>query len=269
VAAPVRSTRENLVAAAPGWVTEDPWETKKPSRKRLPLLLAGAGALVVAALVAVFALLPTGERGNPSAVANDKRDAPTQTLSEAPPSSPVSITSSSAPPSSVSSAAPSSTTTTASATPSATTTQAVPPPVKPTTTAPPTTTTPTWQRTTVTRYQHSKGWHVTASPAFPAPSGFTREYPLGDLSVKAAPGARKLYSCKQNTSDDHFSSTDQSGACEGHQAIGLLGYIFTAPPEGARTASLYRCTYAGGHFDSIHADCEGFKLEFRLGYLLI
>ncbi|CRK61017.1 serine/threonine protein kinase [Alloactinosynnema sp. L-07] len=273
VAAPTRSTRPNDAApVAVPWAAVDPWEEDKPSRKRLPLLLASAGALVVAALVAVFTFLPTGQQGNPSAVANDQRDRPTESQTAQPSTPTVTSTpsvSSSAPSSSSATPTTVSSAVSSSAAPGKTTTQAVPPPPpQQTTTVAPTTTTPTWQRTTLIRYNHPTGWHLSTTTAFPPPAGFNREHQLGDLSAKAAPGTKKLYSCKQNASDDHFTSADQSGGCEGHKMIALLGHIFTAPPEGAKTISLYRCTYNGGHFDSGYANCEGYNQEYRLGYLL-
>ncbi|MGH3859668.1 protein kinase domain-containing protein [Actinokineospora sp.] len=272
VAAPQRSTRENVmdaaVPASPAWVSDDPWDEKRPNRK-LPVLLAGAAAVVVAALVAVFVLIP-GDEDTPTAMpVVDKQtqsSTPPATTTEGPTSS-SGAPSSTAPPSSVS-AAPSSGAAASGSIKPTTTSAGQPAPPQPTTTVPTTTPPPSWTRTTVTRYNHPTGWHVLATAAYPAPAGFSREHPLGALSAKPAPGTKKMYSCKQNTSEDHFTSVDQSGGCEGHKVIGLLGYVFTAPPEGARSAAIYRCNYSGGHFDSIHSSCEGYKVEFQMGYLL-
>ncbi|WP_436493263.1 protein kinase domain-containing protein [Actinokineospora sp. HUAS TT18] len=267
VAAPQRSTRENIAdVATPAWVSDDPWDEERPKRK-VPVLLASAAAVVVGALVTVFLLIPR-EDGTPTAMpVVDK-----QPQSSAPSTTQLTsaASSSTAPPSS-SSAAPSSS---ASASAQPTSASAAPPQPKPTTTTAALTTTttpppPSWTRVTITRYNHPTGWHITTTTAFPPPGGFNREHSFGDLSAKPAAGTKKMYSCKQNASDDHFTSVDQSGGCEGHKMIALLGYIFTAPPEGVRSASLYRCTYSGGHFDSIHDDCEGYNKEYRMGYVLV
>ncbi|MBC6446952.1 serine/threonine-protein kinase [Actinokineospora xionganensis] len=282
VVAPRRSTRENVMdtvapvaPAAPAWVSDDPWDEKKGASRKVPALLAGAAAVVVAALVAVFVLVP-GDEGTPTAMpVVDKQtqsSTPPATLTETPTSSSGAPSSSTAPPSSSESGAPSSGPAASGSVKPTTASPGQPVPPKPTTgvsAGPTTTPPPTWTRITVTRYNHPTGWHVLTTPAYPAPAGYSREFPLGALSAKPTAGTKKLYSCKQNASEDHFTSADQSGGCEGHKVIGLLGYIFTAPPEGAKSASLYRCTYSGGHFDSIHSDCEGYKQEFRLGYLLI
>lgn len=118
----------------------------------------------------------------------------------------------------------------------------------------------------MTRYNHPAGPHVSATAGVPAPSGYKKEFPIGSLVAEPEANTRKLFSCQQNTNDDHFTSTDSK--CEGHRVLGMLGYIFTAaPPQGAAHL-IYRCTYSGGHFDSIHASCEGYNREFPLGYLL-
>lgn len=269
VAAPQRSTRENVMdASAPAWADEDPWDDKRPTRK-LPALLAGAAAVVVAALVTVFVLVP-GDDATPTAMPVVDKQGQTSSPPATTPESPASSApSSTAPPSDSASASPSAAPSASASIKPTTVPAGSPTQVAPTTTVPTTTPPPTWTRTTVTRYNHTAGWHITTTSAYPPPAGFKAERPLGALSAKAAPGTKKLYSCKQNTSDDHFTSADQSGGCEGHKVVGLLGYIFTAPPEGAKSASLYRCTFSGGHFDSIHSGCEGYNQEYRLGYLLI
>ncbi|SDJ24295.1 Protein kinase domain-containing protein [Actinokineospora alba] len=275
VVSPQRSTRENVMdaaaPAAPAWVSDDPWDEKKSPSRKVPALLAGAAAVVVATLVAVFVLVP-GDEETPTAMpVVDKQtqsSTPPATLTETPTSS-SGAPSSTAPPSSSTSGAPSSGAAASGSVKPTTASAGQPVPPKPTTAVTTTKPPPTWTRTVVTRYNHPTGWHVLTTPASPAPAGFSREHPLGALSANPAPGTKKMYSCKQNTSEDHFTSVDQSGGCEGHRLIGLLGYVFTAPPEGARSASIYRCTYSGGHFDSVHADCEGYNQEYRMGYLLI
>jgi serine/threonine protein kinase len=286
VSAPPRSTRPNVMeptvvpwnAEAPA---DDPWADDRPRRARPPLLLVGAGALVVAAMVAVFFFIPGSGTDEPRptavAVANDQQDAGPASPTESSASVPSSATpqSSGAPAStatSVPSATPSSAGAPASATSAPGKTSAAPVQPQPSTDPKPTSTTvapPTWTRTTITRYSHpTEGWHMTATARYPAPSGWRREAAMGDLSADSAPGTLKLYSCQQGGSQDRLTSTDQSGNCEGHERIGLLGYIFKDQPGGAQSIALYRCLADGVHFDSLDPKCEGKTTEARLGYLL-
>jgi serine/threonine protein kinase len=120
-------------------------------------------------------------------------------------------------------------------------------------------------------YNSSTGGHLSATANTAIPKGFVREkYGLGKLLASAQPGAVKVFSCKE-TGNDYFTSTDQSGACEGHANtdLGLLGYIYQAP-QGGDALTMYRCLYGNNppmHYDSIFPDCDGNGTkEFVEGY---
>ncbi|HEY4023952.1 MAG TPA: serine/threonine-protein kinase [Pseudonocardiaceae bacterium] len=136
----------------------------------------------------------------------------------------------------------------------------------------PTTTTPPLTYVTLNRYYNSTTHaHLTATPGTPIPKGFTQEkYALGKLLSSPQPGAVKVFSCKE-TGNDYFTSTDQSGTCEGHgnTDTGLLGYLYKAP-QGGGALTMYRCLTKSTppmHYDSVFADCEGNGTkEFVEGY---
>ncbi|HEX4221806.1 MAG TPA: serine/threonine-protein kinase [Pseudonocardiaceae bacterium] len=119
-------------------------------------------------------------------------------------------------------------------------------------------------------YDKTTGAHLTAVAGTPVTSGFVKEnYDMGKLLATAQPGTVKVYSCKE-TGDDYFTSTDQSGTCEGHgnTLMGLLGYIYKTP-QGGDALTMYRCVYGGKsmHYDSIFANCDGNGTkEFVEGY---
>ncbi len=120
-------------------------------------------------------------------------------------------------------------------------------------------------------YNSTTGAHITAIAGTAIPSGFKREnYGLGKLLAGPEPGAIKLFSCKE-TGNDYFTSTDQSGTCEGNgnTDLGLIGYIYRSP-QGGDALTMYRCIYGGAnmHYDSIFPDCDGGtgKKEFVEGY---
>jgi serine/threonine protein kinase len=139
--------------------------------------------------------------------------------------------------------------------------------------AQPSTTTTAPKPTYVTLYRYydkTTGAHLTSVAGTPVTSGFVKEnYDMGKLLATAQPGTVKVYSCKE-TGDDYFTSTDQSGSCEGHgnTLMGLLGYVYTAP-QGGDALTMYRCVYGGKsmHYDSIFANCDGNGTkEFVEGY---
>ena len=88
--------------------------------------------------------------------------------------------------------------------------------------------------------------------------------------AKAEPGTVKFYACKMKSTNDHFSSVDQSGKCEGQTTVALLGYVFTDKPAGVVSAPLYRCNAGNSHFDSVIPNCESPKVvkEGTLGYVV-
>jgi hypothetical protein len=122
----------------------------------------------------------------------------------------------------------------------------------------------------LTRYANPKGFHFSGTPKVTAPAGFTAEGPLGSLVAKPEPGTVKFYACKMKTTDDHFSSLDQTGRCEGQTTVALLGYVYEDKPAGVVTTALYRCNSGASHFDSVMPDCESPKVvrEGPLGYLV-
>ncbi len=136
-----------------------------------------------------------------------------------------------------------------------------------------TTTTPPPATVAVYRwYDSTTGAHLTATASTAIPKGFKREnYGLGKLLAGPEPGAVKVFSCKE-TGNDYFTSTDQSGKCEGNgnTDLGLIGYIYRSP-QGGDALTMYRCLYGNNppmHFDSIFPDCDGGngKKEFVEGY---
>lgn len=121
----------------------------------------------------------------------------------------------------------------------------------------------------LTRYNHPEGPHFSGTSNVDVPPGFSAEGVFGSLAAAPEQGARKLYACTlANRDGDWFSSIDQSGGCEGQRAIGLLGYIFAAAPEGVSSLPLYRCNAGDSHFDSLNSNCEGETRELLLGYLI-
>jgi hypothetical protein len=92
---------------------------------------------------------------------------------------------------------------------------------------------------------------------------------FGELVATAEPGTRKLFACKVKDQKDWFTSPDQSGKCEGQQALGLLGYVYADPPTWSGSRALYRCNAGASHFDSLDSRCEGKTKEFVLGYVVV
>jgi eukaryotic-like serine/threonine-protein kinase len=249
-------------APAPASWAEDEWAPKKkPGRGRI-LMFAGAGVVVVAALVAVFLISPGSQRGEASPPGTSTVAAVAGSLSETTSST---VPPSSTPPSTVSSApAPATVTVTkpgSGAQPGKPTggqptgQPAPPPPQQP-------------QRVLIplTRFNHPKGPHFSATPKVPAPSGFNQEQRMGHLVEAQETGTRQIYACQLVASEDRMTSFDPG--CEGNRQVGVLGYIFTTKPAGVQTTPLHRCTYNGGHFDSVSSKCEGEKFEFLFGYLI-
>jgi eukaryotic-like serine/threonine-protein kinase len=254
-----------LAAPAPVSWNEEGWDApkKKAGRGRVAML-AGAGVVVVGALVAVFLISPGSQRGEATSAAG------TATVSdvaarETPSETPASVTSAVAPSSTVSSAPSVSTVTVTKIssarqpTPPAGQSVGQPPPPAPDK--------PQRQLVQLTRFNHPKGPHFTATPGVPAPAGFSREFPMGWLVQAAEPGTKRLYACQLKGSEDRMTSVDP--ACEGHNQIGALGYIFTGKPAGVASRAFYRCNYSGGHYDSTDAKCEGYSTEFQFGWILV
>ncbi len=202
-------------------------------KRRLPLVLTGVAVAVIAALGAIFLLKP--DSSTPVAAG---APGPTPT-SSAPPTT-TKHSSGKKPTPSASSTAPSST-------------AGKPEPVK----------------VPLVRFHHPEGGHFSGTKKVGAPPGFTKEGLFGELVASAEPGTRKLFACKVKDKKDWFTSPDQSGKCEGQQALGLLGYVYADPPTWSGSRALYRCNAGASHFDSLDAGCEGKKKEFLLGYVVV
>jgi hypothetical protein len=161
---------------------------------------------------------------------------------------------------------------------SATTTTVAPTTVATTTTTTTHTTTKTTTTTStkplalllLTRYTNPKGFHFSGTPKVAAPTGFKMEGALGSLVATPEPGTVKLYACKTKATDDHFSSLDPTGKCEGQTTLGLLGYVYETKPAGVVTHPLYRCEAAGMHLESVEANCENPKVNNQgsLGFVV-
>ncbi|NKE58458.1 hypothetical protein FXN61_17170 [Lentzea sp. PSKA42] len=130
------------------------------------------------------------------------------------------------------------------------------------------TTQPKPPRQTLALNRHLKNgtFHFSGTSSVGAPAGFSVEPTggLGKLLAEPEPNAKPLYACRINNSEDHMTSP--SSTCEGQTVLGTLGYIFTQKPSDTPSLPLYRCLFNGTHFDSIHANCEGYKLEWQFGW---
>ncbi|MCR6486273.1 serine/threonine protein kinase [Amycolatopsis sp. OK19-0408] len=232
--------------AAPAPTTVD-WD--RPRKRRLPLVLTGVAVAVVAALGAIFLLKP--DTTTPVTAGAPGPAGTTTTSTSATPTHPKSNPKkSSAPP-----------TTSASALPGASS-AAVPPPSSAGDKPHP-------AEVPLIRYHHPEGGHFSATKKVGPPAGFTKEGVFGSLVATAEPGTRKLFACKVKDQKDWFTSTDQSGKCEGQQSLGLLGHIYANPPSWAGARALYRCNAGASHFDSLDAGCEGKTKEFLMGYVVV
>jgi len=237
-------------AAVPAPTTVD-WEPPSKHR-RLPWVLTGAAVAVVATLGAIFLLKPDSTTpvaagapgpGSTSSAATHTKTSPSTKKSSARPSASPSASESALPGASSATPPPS----TAGDQP------AKPDPVK----------------VPLTRFHHKDGGHFSGTKKIDPPAGFTPEGVFGALVATAEPGTRKLFACKVKSEKDWFTSTDQSGKCEGEQSLGLLGHIYANPPAWAGSRALYRCNAGASHFDSLDAGCEGKTKEFLMGYLVV
>jgi serine/threonine protein kinase len=202
-------------------------------KRRLPLVLTGVAVAVVAALGAIFLLKP---------------DRTTPTAAGATPTS-----------------------TSASATPSTTKKPNSKKPV-PSSSSTPTSTAgdkPHPAEVPLIRYHQPDGGHFSGTKKIGPPAGFTKEGVFGNLVATDEPGTRKLFACKVKDQKDWFTSTDQSGKCEGQQALGLLGHVYANPPSWAGARPIYRCNAGASHFDSLDAGCEGKTKELLMGYVIV
>jgi serine/threonine protein kinase len=220
----------------------DPWQEEPKPGRRKALLIGGAAAAVVAVATTSAVLLTNSgpQDGVASAAAISSTTSATITTTLAPTTTAHTTTT---------------TTRTTTSTTTATTTTTAKPPLA---------------LVVLTRYHSAKGWHFSGTPKVAVPAGFTAEAPLGSLLAKAEPDTAKFYACKMKTTDDHFSSLDQTGKCEGQTTVALLGYVYLNKPTGVVAAPLYRCNSGASHFDSLKANCEGAKnvKEGPLGFLV-
>ncbi|WP_284743327.1 serine/threonine-protein kinase [Amycolatopsis sp. RTGN1] len=225
--------------AAPSPTTVD-WE--RPRKKRLPLVLTGVAVAVVAALGAIFFLKP--DKTTPAAAS---AQGPASTSSSAP-STTKKPSSKKPTPSPSTSALPGASSTT------------------PTSTAGDK---PHPAEVPLIRYHQPDGGHFSGTKKIGPPAGFTKEGVFGNLVATDEPGTRKLFACKVKDQKDWFTSTDQSGKCEGQQSLGQLGHIYANPPSWGTARPIYRCNAGASHFDSLDAGCEGKTKEFVMGYVIV
>lgn len=238
------------------WANE--WADEPRKRGRRGLLLTVAAVVLVLAVGGVtMAMAMTGGPRSPSA--NGKGNHTTGAIVDPDPTIVTGTTTT----------APTTTTvaTTVPTTTRATSKAAVGP--MPTTVPPPATPTgPKLTYVAIERYHDPAGYHITLATGRSVPSGFTAEGPLGYLVTTNAPGTVRFYLCKVTNSPDYFSSTDQSGKCEGQTTIAMQGYIYLNAPSGGTSARLYRCNSGVSHFDSLQSTCEGQKVEGPEGYVI-
>jgi serine/threonine protein kinase len=221
----------------------DPWADEPKPGRRKALVIGGAAAAVVAVATTSAVLLSnSGQQDGVASAAAVSTSTTAATTSDAP-------------------------TTTTAAT-STTTTHTTTTTTKTSTTT--TTTSKPLALLLLSRYANPQGFHFSGTPKVAAPTGFKLEGPLGSLVATKEPGTVKFYACKMKTTDDHFSSLDQTGKCEGQTTVALLGYVYQDKPTDVATIPLYRCNSGGSHFDSVVANCESPKVtkEGTLGYLV-
>jgi serine/threonine protein kinase len=229
-------------APSPTKLSPSTVDGERPRKKRLPLALTGVAVAVVAALGGIFLLKP--DSTTPAAAS---APGPASTSSAA--HSTTKKPSSKKPaPSSSTSALPGA----SSATPTSTAGDKPHPAEVP-----------------LIRYHHPEGGHFSGTKKVGPPAGFTKEGVFGSLVATAEPGTRKLFACKVKDRKDWFTSTDQSGKCEGQQPLGLLGHVYANPPSWAGARAIYRCNAGASHFDSLDAGCEGKTKEFLMGYVVV
>ena len=213
---------------------------ERPRKKRLPLVLTGVAVAVVAALGGIFLLKP---EGTTPAAASVPGPASTSTAAHSTTKKPSTKKST---PSPSTSALP------GASTPASTTGEKPHPAEVP-----------------LIRYHHPEGGHFSGTKKVGPPAGFTKEGVFGSLVATPEPGTRKLFACKVKDKKDWFTSTDQSGKCEGQQSLGLLGHVYANPPSWAGARAIYRCNAGASHFDSLDAGCEGKTKEFLMGYVVV
>jgi hypothetical protein len=115
--------------------------------------------------------------------------------------------------------------------------------------------------------------HVTLSTKQGVPANYAKEGPVGDLLTAPGEASNELpfYQCEVTNDNPYFFSST-STSCEGWKVIVLEGYIYGAPPAGATSAPLYRCTantQIHSKYDSLDPNCEGNgAADGRLGYVV-
>jgi serine/threonine protein kinase len=242
VAAP-SPTRPSPTTLSPTTLSPTTVDGERSRKKRLPLVLTGVAVAVVAALGGIFLLKP--DNTTPAAAS---ATGPASTSSAA--HSTTKKPSSKKPtPSPSTSALPGAS---ASVSPSSTAGEKPHPAEVP-----------------LIRYHQPEGGHFSGTKKVGPPAGFTKEGVFGSLVATAEPGTRKLFACKVKDQKDWFTSTDQSGKCEGQQSLGLLGHVYANPPSWAAARAIYRCNAGASHFDSLDAGCEGKTKEFLMGYVIV
>ncbi len=112
------------------------------------------------------------------------------------------------------------------------------------------------------RYYYDGVDHVSTTGE--APASYRADANQGLLALTAGTDTQQLVSCQDGA--DRFVSVDAT--CEGKAALGPLGHLWTAAPEGMDSLALYRCRTGTDSFTSIDATCEGATVDRRLGHVL-
>ena len=87
----------------------------------------------------------------------------------------------------------------------------------------------------------------------------------GCVASSQVPGTSAFFRCKTKAGN-HFSTSDPNCEGGGGTVDGRLGFIFTAPRQGAGT-QLLRCTRGKDIFESTDPGCSGQAKVGALGYV--
>ncbi|MFE9203329.1 S8 family peptidase [Micromonospora sp. NPDC007230] len=115
----------------------------------------------------------------------------------------------------------------------------------------------------LTRYWWPGKDHVS-STTHPG-GGYLAEGSLGRVHTGQVSGTHPLYQCLVGS--DRFTSPMAN--CEGRTVLGVIGYVYDAPPASP-SYPIYRCLVRsnGEHFDTNDPNCEGQITEGMNGYTL-
>ncbi|MGW5188337.1 LamG-like jellyroll fold domain-containing protein [Kribbella sp. NPDC004138] len=117
------------------------------------------------------------------------------------------------------------------------------------------------------RYVNSGAPYDHTSTPFRVLSQYHAEWSLGIMAASnwnIAHLTTALRTCRIAATGDLFSSVDS--ACEGHEVVQTVGFVWTAPPEGVPAKQLFRCvSNSGERFDASVDVVEGVPVEPNCG----